>query len=831
MHSYWESFSELFSEDLNGQDRKNVSPVQPEKSSSSPVRELQRTGAPDSFPAASIERSPSGFDRDGSLLEQGFGWVGVSPRSTLAPSNSGPVGSGCGCCSCQGQEFSANYTIQETRATATTLQSSAATLPSATTPAVPIDGLLSGFKWNFTWGTRQLTYSFFNGGGYYGNTSVSPVSEATRNNIRAIFQNISGLVNIDFVEVSETSGNFGRIRFLLDPTLSSLTAATTTYPTTDALDSQAGDVRLNPIYDNASSGNGFQNPAGRAGYMTLIHEIGHALGLKHSNTGTPVLTPGEDNTTNTVMRSTANGGPAGTFMTYDIKALQFLYGARNSSPGDDTYRFAGRIDQYTVNGQAFLTTNIQKKLTLWDGGGLDTLDFSQLSSSGTGYRFDINPGGIVTTRSAYNGTTYTVGGASYSTTTFGTSIAYDVVIENVVASSSNDEIFLNSAANTVSGYRSSAANGNDIIWNATNQDTLDLSPFATTSVTSTQSGTDLILGLGANGSVTIKNYFSVASTERMNIRYQNSPAYLSIADLTVNEGGGTASLTVTLSNAVSDTVTVNYSTADNTAIAGRDYIATAGTLTFAPNTRTATLTVGIIDNAIFTPSGTGFRVNLSNAQKAAIGDGQADVTVINNDLAPTLAIQSNLSVVEGTLLSGSPTANSDITVTLSNPSSQTVTLKYATADGSALAGSDYLATSGTLTFNPGETSKSFSIAVYGDSIAESDETLLINFTDPLNATLTNNQTVFTIVDDDSAQSLTANSVLTDELLGGTTSGRRGNRPASGNQPGRDGGILAELFSRGLGTGRLVSGAIDPFSRNDSIEIPAVLPPATDFVAI
>ena len=81
------------------------------------------------------------------------------------------------------------------------------------------------------------------------------------------------------------------------------------------------------------------------------------------------------------------------------------------------------------------------------------------------------------------------------------------------------------------------------------------------------------------------------------------------------------------------------------------------------------------------------------------------------------------------------TVNAVFTVSLSAPSGQPVTVAYATADGTALAGSDYTATSGTLTFAPGVTTQTVNVPVRGDLLAEADETFDRALTSPAGATI------------------------------------------------------------------------------------------------
>ena len=87
-------------------------------------------------------------------------------------------------------------------------------------------------------------------------------------------------------------------------------------------------------------------------------------------------------------------------------------------------------------------------------------------------------------------------------------------------------------------------------------------------------------------------------------------------------------------------------------------------------------------------------------------------------------------------------------VSLSAATTQTVTVQYATADGSAIAGSDYLPASGTLTFAPGQTNQIISVSILGDAEVEGDETFLVQLHTPLNATLATSQAAGTIQNDD-----------------------------------------------------------------------------------
>lgn len=236
---------------------------------------------------------------------------------------------------------------------------------------------------------------------------------------------------------------------------------------------------------------------------------------------------------------------------------------------------------------------------------------------------------------------------------------------------------------------------------------------------------------------------------------------ISINDRAVTEGSN-ATFTVTLSNASSQTITVNFATADGTATAN-DYVATSGTLTFAPGILTRTFIVSTINDSLDEFAETYF-VNLTNPTNGFLSDSQGQGTINDNDPAPTLSID-DVSLTEG--LSG--TKAFTFTVLLSAVSGRTVTVNYATANGTATtANSDYQSKTGSLTFAQGETSKSVTVLVNGDSVNELDETFLLKLSGASGATFTKSQGVGTILNDDST-ALSVSDVSHSEGNSGTTS--------------------------------------------------------------
>ena len=238
---------------------------------------------------------------------------------------------------------------------------------------------------------------------------------------------------------------------------------------------------------------------------------------------------------------------------------------------------------------------------------------------------------------------------------------------------------------------------------------------------------------------------------------------LAINDVAVTEGvTPSAVFTVTLAAASGLQVTVAYATANETATSGADYTTTTGTLTFAPGTTTQTIPVPIADDALAEGVET-FLVNLSGPVNASLGDATGQGTITSNDAVPSLAITSPV-LTEG----DAGAAPLTFTVTLSAASGQTVTVNYAAASGSATLGTDFAAASGTLTFDPGETSKPVPVQVSGDLLDEANETFTVTLSGPSNASLGTPAGTGTITDNDPTPTLSINDAGVNEGNAGTT---------------------------------------------------------------
>ncbi len=225
---------------------------------------------------------------------------------------------------------------------------------------------------------------------------------------------------------------------------------------------------------------------------------------------------------------------------------------------------------------------------------------------------------------------------------------------------------------------------------------------------------------------------------------------MTIADISLAEGNaGTknAAVVVSLSQPrPNQAVTVNYATQNGTAVAGADYVATAGKLTFAPGETTKTILVPVTGDRLVEPDEY-FLVNLQGAKGAKIGDAQGIVSIVDDD--PRISI-ADVSGQEG----NSGTTPFAFSVSLSSASDRTVTVNYATQNDTAVAGTDYVAVSDVLTFAPGETSKTIFVPVIGDRGGESDESFYVNLQGGTNAIIADGQGLATIFDDEPRISIT-----------------------------------------------------------------------------
>lgn len=400
----------------------------------------------------------------------------------------------------------------------------APTSPHSATSDVPptnslqIDALLDGSKWGGAAGTGEtLTFSFpFASGAatFSGPTGQDNYSELNEHLVvyhgygldsteqdatRSALQTWANVCNLQFQEVADTSSNVGDMRFAWTSADEAQQMWGWAYGPSSYLPS-GGDIWL-------STANTEQNwTTGSHNFMGLIHEIGHALGLKHPFASYPVLPAAQDSAQYTVMSYTkppqslfreistnADGSytwrsfdvEPDTPMLYDIAASQYLYGANLSDRTDDVYSFDPSTPFFR---------------TIWDAGGTDTITVSTFTKDCI---IDLQQGHFskITIESAPlpPGVTWQV--PPPTPTYDGTdnlAIAYDAVIENAIGGNGNDTLTGNDSANTLTG-----GTGNDTL---TGGNGIDVAAYAGNqaahTVSKTSSGFTVSSGTEGSDSLT-----------------------------------------------------------------------------------------------------------------------------------------------------------------------------------------------------------------------------------------------------------------------------------------------------------------------------------------
>ena len=303
-----------------------------------------------------------------------------------------------------------------------------------------------------------ISYSFSNGDGSSAAYSypddvgeISPIAfnSKQQQDIRAALDEVEKYINVKFVEVIEGEENVGTIRFAINTITDEAGnyregIAATANPVSTV--PSGGDIWFNRQFVNADFSTGlvamFEGPEGTRsqtgiGDVTIMyHEIFHALGMEHPNDNPDKPFPAEKNfreytvmagefSTDSASSHTIDGKEyaiASTPMAYDVAALQYLYGANSKHNGEDTvYNFDPNTPEIKL---------------IWDGGGTDTLNFTNFSEDS---KINLNDGSFSTV--PFNGWSFKNN----------ISIAFDAVIENIITGSGADIIIGNSSNNMITG--------------------------------------------------------------------------------------------------------------------------------------------------------------------------------------------------------------------------------------------------------------------------------------------------------------------------------------------------------------------------------------------
>jgi Calx-beta domain/Putative Ig domain/Divergent InlB B-repeat domain len=231
---------------------------------------------------------------------------------------------------------------------------------------------------------------------------------------------------------------------------------------------------------------------------------------------------------------------------------------------------------------------------------------------------------------------------------------------------------------------------------------------------------------------------------------------LSINDTSLSEGNsGTSNMTFTVTpnfiyNAA---ISVNYAAQNGTAIQPGDYTITSGTLNIPANEASGMIDVPIVGDTLAEADET-LKVVMSGSVNARISDNTGIGTIVNDDGAlPTLTID-DVSVTEG----NAGAVNATFTVTQSFATGSNTTFKFATSNGSAKPPNDFAGKSLTITIPEGSTFVQVNVVVNGDTLYEADETFNVNLSNSMGATIADSQGIGTILNDDTAPTISINDV-------------------------------------------------------------------------
>jgi azurin len=344
--------------------------------------------------------------------------------------------------------------------------------------------------------------------------------------------------------------------------------------------------------------------------------------------------------------------------------------------------------------------------------------------------------------------------ATYAVSEAGTNVTLTVVQTGDLSASASVD-YVTSDSSAIEGADYTGTNG-----------TLNFGP-GTNSLT-------IVVPITEDSTVETNEIFRVSLTNALNavllarsnavvtILENDSVLSLSTNAISVNENGTRATLTVVRTGGTNATATVDFATADGSATNAVDYMGTNGTLSFGPGVASRTITVPIINDSIVDGDNS-FVVSLSNPSAAALGAvTNTTVTILDND--STFEFSTNAVSVAET--AGAVT----LTVVRSGGLIGAATVRYATTNDSATAGSDYTARSGILSFRAAETNKLVTITVANDIANETNEVFNIFLSSPAGeATLgANNPVAVTITDNDSLLAFDTNAVTVAENAGTAT---------------------------------------------------------------
>lgn len=339
-----------------------------------------------------------------------------------------------------------------------------------------VNGLLSGIKWS----VNSLTYSFPASASFYGSgygsgepsSGFAALNATQRSAVVKILAEYAAVASLTFTQVTESYSTHGDLRYA-NSSMPWTAWAYYPWPSPEGGDSWYG-----------TSGNYYSSPVrANYAYATFLHETGHALGLKHAHEADSygAMPLAHDSMEYTIMSyrsyvgaSTTQGytnetwGYAQTPMMYDVAALQHMYGANYATnSGNTTYSWSATTGEMFVNGVGQGVPGGNRIfMTVWDGGGTDTYDFSNYA---TQLSIDLNPGAWIKTGSSQLARLHYADGSRLAQGNIANALLFQgntaSLIENAIGGSANDTIIGNEAANVLHGN-----GGNDIIYGGAGND-------------------------------------------------------------------------------------------------------------------------------------------------------------------------------------------------------------------------------------------------------------------------------------------------------------------------------------------------------------------------